>query len=81
MTKLLNGGRTGLSVGTLFKLEDGVTTWVECLDGALWISQVTEPRDVVLVAGEGLSLKAPRHAIVGAINGAAVVRIGEYADL
>jgi Protein of unknown function (DUF2917) len=81
MTKLPAGTETRLPVGALFKLEDDISAWVECVEGALWISQVAEPRDVVLAAGEGVALACPRHAIVGAINGAAVVRIAECVHL
>ena len=74
------GTETSLPVGALFKLEDRVGTLVGCIEGALWISQVAEPHDVVLVAGESIALTAPRAAIVGAINGGAVVRIAQLTD-
>ncbi len=77
MKKLSIGTETSLPAGALFTLNDGVCTWVECVEGAIWISQVVEPRDVVLVAGESVALAAPRRAIIGAINGAAVVRIDD----
>lgn len=80
MTQLSIGTETSLPAGALFNLADGISAWVECVEGAIWISQVAEPRDVVLVAGESAALAAPRRAIIGAINGAAVVRIDDASE-
>ncbi len=81
MTKLPIGTETRLAPGALFKLEDGVHAWLECVEGAIWVSQTAQPRDVVIAAGESIALAAPHNAIIGAINGPAVVWTGEGRDL
>jgi len=81
MTELPIGTETRLPAGKLFKLEDGLSQWIECVEGAIWITQMSEPRDVVLSAGESVTLAAPRAAIIGAINGAAVVWTDAGSDL
>ena len=73
MIRLPIGTETRLPAQALFRLEDGVSQWIECENGAIWISQQNDPRDIVLTAGESAIVATPRGAIVGAINGAAVV--------
>lgn len=73
MDTLLIGTETVLPPSTLLAIEDHVPQWIACQQGALWISQTAEPRDIVLEAGDSVVLAHPRHAIVGAIGGRAVV--------
>jgi Protein of unknown function (DUF2917) len=69
------GRETRLEGNALFRLADGVSQCVEGIEGTIWISQVDDPRDIILTAGESVALESPARALVGAINGTAVVRI------
>lgn len=73
MDKLPIGTETVLSPSTLLAIEDQLPQWIGCQQGAIWISQTAEPRDIVLEAGDSIVLEDPRQAIVGAVGGRAVV--------
>ena len=59
MIRLPIGTETRLPARALFRLEDGISQWIECENGAIWISQQNNPRDIVLTAGESAVVAAP----------------------
>ena len=66
-------GRIELAEAQMLRLADAVPVWIACAEGALWISQAAEPRDIVIEAGEGLAIKKPQDAIIGPVSGAATM--------
>jgi len=74
MTLLPVGTETRLDGNMLFQVANGVSHSVECVEGVIWITQARMPCDIVLTAGERVLLTAPARALVGALNGRAVVR-------
>jgi hypothetical protein len=64
-----------LNTGELLDINDGEGFAVECLQGAVWITQSNDPRDVVLYAGESFVLDKPGLALVCAATGPAVVAV------
>ena len=73
MNLLPLAGRIHFAEADMRRVPDGVPVWLECVEGALWISQGAEPRDIVIEAGESIALEAPRDAIIGPVGGAATV--------
>jgi hypothetical protein len=64
-----------LNTGELLDINDGEGFTVECLDGAVWITQSNDPRDIVLGAGESFVLDKPGLALVCAAAGPAAVAV------
>lgn len=79
MNVLPLAGRMHFAETDMCRVPDGVPVWLECVEGALWISQGVEPRDIVIEAGESIALEAPRDAIIGPLGGAATV-VAELLD-
>ena len=48
---------------------------VECLEGAVWITQSNDPRDIVLKSGQSFVLDKPGLALVCAAAGPATVAV------
>ncbi len=61
-----------LNTGELLDINDGEGFTVECLEGAVWITQSNDPRDIVLNAGQSFVLDKPGLALVCAASGPAM---------
>src|SRR5712691_6549099 len=75
MTRLLVDSAVRLNTGELLDINDGEGFTVECLEGAIWITQSNDPRDVVVNAGQSFVLDRPGLALVCAAAGPAVVAV------
>jgi hypothetical protein len=64
-----------LNTGQLLDISDGEGFTVECLEGAVWITQSNDPRDIVLNAGQSFVLDKPGLALVCAAAGPALVAV------
>jgi hypothetical protein len=64
-----------LNTGELLDINDGEGFAVECLEGAVWITQSNDPRDIVLYAGESFVLDKGGLALVCATAGPATVAV------
>jgi hypothetical protein len=64
-----------LNAGELLDINDGVGFKVECLEGAVWITQSNDPRDIVLNGGQSFVLDRPGLALVCAAAGPATVAV------
>jgi Protein of unknown function (DUF2917) len=64
-----------LNTGQLLDINDGEGLTVECLEGAVWITQSNDPRDTVLNAGQSFVLDRPGLALVCAASGPAMVAV------
>jgi Protein of unknown function (DUF2917) len=64
-----------LSTGELLDIDEGEGLTVECLEGAVWITQSNDPRDIVLKAGQSFVLDKPGLALVCAAAGPATVAV------
>lgn len=73
MTPLPIGTKTQLSANALYSFEPVAGQWLEVRNGAIWITQPAEPRDIVLEAGASLEITDPAGMIVSALNGDAEV--------
>ena len=73
MTRHFVDSSVRLNTGELLDIDDGEGFTVECLEGAVWITQSNDPRDIVLKAGESFALDKPGLALVCAAAGPAVV--------
>ena len=75
MTSTLSpAGATQLCPGQLLSFSDACGTRIECLRGALWITIDNDPRDVMLQAGQAVTLESDSRAIVQPILGSALLR-------
>jgi hypothetical protein len=75
MTRHFVDSSVRLNTGELLDIDDGEGFTVECLDGAVWITQSSDPRDIVLKAGESFVLDKPGLALVCAAAGPAMVAV------
>ena len=57
-------------------INDGQGLTVTCLDGALWVTQADDPKDVVLEAGQSFVLTKPGLTLVSAPSDPSTVLIG-----
>jgi hypothetical protein len=64
-----------LNTGQLLDIHDGQGFEVVCLDGAVWVTQSNDPRDIVLEAGESFVLDKRGLALVCASAGPATVAV------
>src|SRR6266478_825841 len=64
-----------LNTGELLDIDNGEGFTVECLEGAVWITQSNDPRDIVLKAGQSFVLDKPGLALVCAADGPATVAV------
>jgi Protein of unknown function (DUF2917) len=75
MTRHFVDSSVRLNTGELLDIDDGEGFTVECLEGALWITQSNDPRDIVLRAGQSFVLDKPGLALVCAAAGPATVAV------
>jgi len=75
MTRRFADGPVRLDTGQLLDIHDGEGGTVECLEGAVWITQSNDPRDIVLNRGQSFVLDKPGLALVCAAAGPAVVAV------
>jgi len=75
MTRHFVDSSVRLNTGELLDINDGEGFAVECLEGAVWITQSNDPRDIVLSAGQSFVLDKPGLALVCATAGPAVVAV------
>jgi hypothetical protein len=73
MTRHFADSAVSLNTGELLDINDGEGFTVECLEGAVWITQSNDPRDIVLNAGQSFVLDKPGLALVCAAAGPAMV--------
>jgi Protein of unknown function (DUF2917) len=64
-----------LGTGKLIGIDHGEGSRVNCVEGALWITQSNDPRDIVINGGESFVLDRPGLALVCAAAGPAVVAV------
>jgi hypothetical protein len=64
-----------LNTGELLDIHDGEGSEVVCLEGAVWITQSNDRRDIVIEAGESFVLDKPGLALVCASAGPAAVAV------
>ena len=69
----LKNGAVRLGPNQTLKVLDGAGTNVCAVDGAVWITEENQPRDIVLEPGACYRLKHAGVAIVNALGGAAAV--------
>jgi hypothetical protein len=65
-----------LNTGELVNIQDGKGLEVVCREGAVWITQSNDPRDIVIRATESFVLDKPGLALVCASAGPAAVAVG-----
>jgi len=75
MTRHFVDSSVRLNAGELLDIDDGEGFTVECLEGAVWITQSNDPRDIVLKAGQSFVLDKPGLALVCAASGPATVAV------
>jgi len=75
MTRPFVDSAVRLKTGELLDINDGEGFTVECLEGALWITQSNDPRDIVVKAGQSFVLDKPGLALVCAAAGPARVAV------
>jgi hypothetical protein len=64
-----------LGTGKLIGIDHGEGARVNCVEGALWITQSNDPRDIIINGGESFVLDRPGLALVCAAAGPAVVAV------
>ncbi len=77
MTRHFVDSSVRLNTGELLDINDGLGFAVECLEGAVWITQSNDPRDIVLEAGESFVLDKPGLALICAAAGPAIVAVAD----
>jgi hypothetical protein len=75
MTRNIADRPVRLNTGELLDIHDGKGLTVKSLEGAVWITQSNDPRDIVLNAGQSFVLDKPGLALVCAAAGAAMVAV------
>jgi hypothetical protein len=75
MTRHFVDSSVRLNSGELLDIDGGEGFTVECLEGAVWITQSNDPRDIVLKAGQSFVLDKPGLALVCAAAGPARVAV------
>ena len=75
MTRHFVDSSIRLNTGELLDINDGEGFAVECLEGAVWITQSNDPRDMVLNPGESFVLDKPGLALICAATGPATVAV------
>src|SRR5215470_12344071 len=75
MTRPFVDSAVRLKTGELLDINDGEGFAIECLEGAVWITQSNDRRDIVLRSGESFVLDKPGLALVCAASGPATVAV------
>ena len=68
-TDLLRAARDLPKTG-LFRIHDGQGQRIECLQGCLWVTQESDPRDIILEAGEGFTIDRAGETFLSALSDA-----------
>jgi hypothetical protein len=71
----LQSGGLRLDRGQLLKMRDAAGSTVCALEGAVWITEDHQLKDIVLEEGECYRLRNPGLAIVHALSGPAAVAL------
>lgn len=71
----LKSGDLRLERGQVIKVQDGVGSTVCALQGAVWITEDNQPKDIVLEEGQCYQLRNPGLAILHPLSGSAAVSI------
>lgn len=71
----LQSGGLRLDPGQLLKMRDAAGSTVCALEGAVWITEDHQLKDIVLEQGECYRLRHPGLAIVHALSGPAAVAL------
>lgn len=79
MNPPIPGRTTVLARGALQSIADGRGTWVQCIEGALWLTQQGDARDIVLEAGDRAVIERNGTSIVFALSDARFVLTDERA--
>ena len=56
-----------MAKGGLHRIHDGQGLRVQCLSGCLWLTQQSDPRDVVLEAGDAFTIDRPGDTYLSAL--------------
>jgi hypothetical protein len=75
MTRYFVDSAIRLNTGELLDINDGEGFTIECREGAIWITQSNDPRDIVLRAGQSFVLDKPGLALVCAAAGPATLAV------
>lgn len=71
----LKNGEIRLSPNETMRVRDGAGRTVCAVEGAVWITEENDPRDIVLEAGECYRLKHDGVAILNSLSGEAAVHV------
>ena len=71
----LGSGALRLAPNQTLKVVDGAGSTVCALDGALWITEENQVRDIVLEPGNCYRLEHPGIALVNSLGGVAAVSL------
>jgi len=69
----LSAGAVKLSPNQTLRVVDGAGSTVCAVEGAVWITEENDPRDIVLQAGSCYRLKQPGVALLNSLTGEASV--------
>jgi len=75
MTRHFVDSSVRLNTGELLDIDDGEGFAIECREGAVWITQSNDPRDIVLKAGQSFVLDKPGLALICAAAGPATLTV------
>jgi hypothetical protein len=75
MTRHFVDSSVRLNTGELLDIDDGEGFTIECREGAVWITQSNDPRDIVLKAGQSFVLDKPGLALICAAAGPATLTV------
>jgi len=68
MDNQLKHTASGLAKGSMQRVEDGRGTWVQCLEGCLWLTQQGDRRDIVLQTGDEALIERDGTSILSALS-------------
>jgi len=71
----LNAGAVKLAPNQTLRLRDGAGSTVCAVEGAVWITEENQPRDIVLEAGNCYRLRNAGLALINSLGGAAAVSL------
>ena len=71
----LRSGAVRLRANQTLKVLDGAGSTVCALEGAVWITEENQPRDIVLEPGACYRLQHPGTALVNSLGGRAAVTL------
>ncbi|TMH71989.1 MAG: DUF2917 domain-containing protein [Betaproteobacteria bacterium] len=69
----LKKGAVKLGPNQTLKVVDGAGSTVSALEGAVWITEENQPKDIVLEPGDSYRLRERGIALVNSLGGAAAV--------